>query len=93
MAFSQSVVDEAWKRSGGYCECRRTNHGHSYTRCHKQLVYENRGKTGQRGCWEAHHITAGGLMLLLTERFFAVSAMQAQDLTVDHKNHGGGRVA
>jgi len=29
-------------------------------RCNKQLVWENRGKTGQRGCWEAHHITAGG---------------------------------
>lgn len=28
--------------------------------CNKQLVYENRGKTGQRGCWEAHHVTAGG---------------------------------
>jgi len=60
MAFPQSVVDEAWRRSGGNCECRRSNHNHLYVRCNKQLVYENRGKTGQRGCWEAHHITAGG---------------------------------
>ena len=57
MAFPQSVVDQAWKAAGGKCECRRTTHGHS-GRCNKDLVEANRGKTGQRCCWEAHHKTA-----------------------------------
>jgi hypothetical protein len=57
MAFSQTVIDQAWKRSGGMCECRRSKHEHG-TRCGKTLSYANRGKTGQWGCWEAHHITA-----------------------------------
>ena len=51
MAFSSSVVLDAWKRAGGQCE-----------RCDKQLTWENRGREG-RGCWEAHHktsVTAGG---------------------------------
>jgi len=59
--FPESVVKEAWKRAGGsyppapaYCECKRSEHGHS-GRCNKQLVWENRGKEGERGAWEAHH--------------------------------------
>lgn len=60
MAFPPSVVQEAWNNAGGKCECRRTTHNHPYVRCNKQLVWENRGATGQRGCWEAHHKTAGG---------------------------------
>jgi len=62
MAFSQTVVDAAWKRAGGKCECNRSTHGHS-GRCEKLLSYENRGKEGTRGAWEAHHIVsvaAGG---------------------------------
>jgi len=43
MAFSESVVTDAWKRADGQCE-----------RCDKQLAWENRGREG-RGCWEAHH--------------------------------------
>jgi len=61
MAFSDSVVLDAWKRAGGKCECTRTTHGH-VGRCNKQLVWENRGRDG-RGCWEAHHktsVAAGG---------------------------------
>ena len=51
MAFSQSVVSDAWKRAGGSCE-----------RCGKQLSWENRGREG-RGRWETHHktsVAAGG---------------------------------
>lgn len=58
MAFPQSVVDAAWARSGGYCECTRVSHGHG-KKCGKQLVLGNRGREG-RGKWEAHHRTAGG---------------------------------
>lgn len=59
MAFPLSVVQQAWQRAGGKCECKRTICGHT-GRCNKQLVWENRGKEGARGAWEAHHITAGG---------------------------------
>lgn len=61
MAFSQSVVDAAWRRADGHCECQRTTHGH-FGRCYKQLVYGNRGRDG-RGAWEANHrnrVASGG---------------------------------
>jgi len=54
MAFPDSVVEDAWKRAGGRCECRRHSHKHPYVRCNKELVWENRGRDG-RGKWEAHH--------------------------------------
>lgn len=57
MAFSQTVVDTAWNRSGGKCECTRTSHGHS-GRCNKSLIYANRGQDGKVGAWEAHHIVS-----------------------------------
>lgn len=60
MAFSNNIIELAWKRSNGHCECRRRSHNHYYTRCNKQLVLSNRGKDSHRGCWEAHHVTAGG---------------------------------
>jgi hypothetical protein len=60
MPFNSSVVQEAWRRSGSECECRMTIHKHLYVRCNNQLVWENRGKIGKHGCWEAHHIVAGG---------------------------------
>lgn len=56
MAFPESIVKKAWERAGGKCECRRKICGHP-RRCNKQLVWDNR-KEGQRGAWEAHHITA-----------------------------------
>lgn len=62
MAFPQSIVDAAWKRAGGKCECTRSTHGHG-GRCSKTLSYNNRGKDGAWGAWEAHHIVsvaAGG---------------------------------
>jgi hypothetical protein len=45
MAFSSSVVLDAWKRAGGKCE-----------RCNKQLALEIRGRESQ-GSREAHHKT------------------------------------
>lgn len=57
MAFSESVVKAAWMRANGKCECARVTCGH-VRRCNKQLVWENRGKEGCRGAWEAHHVTA-----------------------------------
>ena len=59
MAFPDNVIEAAWKRSGGRCECRRKSHNHSYGRCNKTLSFNNRGRTGW-GCWEAHHINSNG---------------------------------
>ena len=58
MAFPESVIDQAWKRSGGKCECKRTSHGHASPHG-KQLVKSNQGREGI-GAWEAHHINANG---------------------------------
>jgi 5-methylcytosine-specific restriction endonuclease McrA len=54
MAFSESVKDEAFKRSGGRCECTRQHAGHDAPhhggRCPSTFI--------RYGAWEAHHITA-----------------------------------
>ena len=60
MVFSSTVVDQAWRRAGGKCECRRDTHNHNYVRCNEQLVWTYRGRDYARGCWEAHHRIAGG---------------------------------
>jgi hypothetical protein len=60
MAFSDSILEQAWKRAGGKCECKRWTHIHNVMRCGKELVFTNRGKEGQ-GRWEARRFdkTAG----------------------------------
>jgi len=58
MAFSDSVVDQAWIRSDGRCECTDTGHGHS-ERCCRELLRDRRGS--EPSCWwEAHKKVAGG---------------------------------
>ncbi len=56
MAFSETVKDEAYKRSGGRCECTRQHVGkdapHHGGRCSKTFT--------RHGAWEAHHLAAGG---------------------------------
>ena len=62
MAFSDSVVQQAWQRSGGCCECVRSTHGHA-GRCDVRLIWGARGNDKVLGGWEAHHKTsveAGG---------------------------------
>ena len=59
MAFAESVVKQAWEKSGGQCECRRRTHSHFYIPCGKQLRWEIRGKASQGG-WEAHQAMIGG---------------------------------
>ena len=58
MAFSDDVIDAAWARSSGRCECRRTTHNHN-GRCLHTLVKSMQGKE-EPGGWEAHHIDATG---------------------------------
>lgn len=72
MAFPQEIINNAWRRAGGRCECIMNCHS-SYNRCNKVLDPQNKafGKT-----WEAHHKVsqlAGGsdglenCMILCTE--------------------------
>ena len=57
MSFQLSVVEAAWARSGGRCECRRRTHrGHPIHRCINFLSKENWRAQGT-GAWEAAHRT------------------------------------
>lgn len=53
MAFSSQTVEQAWRRTGGRCECERRTHGH-LGRCGASLKWANRGRSGA-GAWEANH--------------------------------------
>ena len=53
--FPEAVVQIAWARSCGCCECERITHGHDNKRCCKQLLKQNRGRE-MEGAWETHHI-------------------------------------
>jgi hypothetical protein len=69
MTFPEDVVAQAWKRSGGKCECKRWKHNHNYTRCNAQLVPAIRGQEGQ-GRWEAHRINLKVMTRFQTVRFY-----------------------
>lgn len=63
MAFSSTVIENAWKRSGGRCECCRSTCGHGNRRCNKMLNWDAHGKDNASGGWEAHHkvaVASGG---------------------------------
>ena len=55
MPFSDEIVERAWRRSGGVCECIRTKHTHG-GRCRQQVKKDQRNKASPSG-WEAHSIS------------------------------------
>jgi 5-methylcytosine-specific restriction endonuclease McrA len=60
MSFPQDVINAAWKRAGGRCECKRQCPEHLGRRCNKELDPKN-NVSGKK--WHAHHIVsqeAGG---------------------------------
>jgi hypothetical protein len=57
--FPDDVVEQAWARSGGNCECSRVTHWH-VRKCNKVLSKHFRGDRDSEYCWEAHHISASG---------------------------------
>ena len=63
MPFPLSIVEAAFTRSGGHCECRRETHSsHQFHPCHKSLIKDSWRSDGT-GAWEAAHRTpaeAGG---------------------------------
>ena len=58
--FPESVVEQAWTRSGGKCECTQTTHGH-IGKCNKILYKWRRGERGSIYCWEAHSVSSSHL--------------------------------
>ncbi len=52
MPFSEYIIQQAWQRAGGRCECVQSNHGHT-GRCNKQLLEMYRGDTETQAGWEA----------------------------------------
>ncbi len=59
MAFPDSVVEQAWTRSGEKCECTRVTHGHT-GRCNKTLLRSFQGDRNSVYGWEAHHVNSFG---------------------------------
>ena len=57
--FPASVIEAAWRRSGGFCECNRPTHNHPNGKCPQKLSYSLRGSE-LLGGWEAHHINSNG---------------------------------
>jgi hypothetical protein len=53
MPFSEETVKEAWKHTGGRCECTRIGHFHGSI-CNKTLIWEKRSALAEEGSWEAH---------------------------------------
>lgn len=51
--FSDELIDRAWARSGGNCECTRVTHGHT-GRCNKVLLKSFHGDRYSTYGWEAH---------------------------------------
>jgi len=56
--FSDAVIQAAWRRCGGQCECKRISHNHGY-RCPQKLNWNLRGSELPGG-WEAHHVNSNG---------------------------------
>ena len=59
MANSEIIVIQAWRRAGGYCECKTKDHDHGFARCGKQLAWGNKGKPGIEG-WEPYLLSKSG---------------------------------
>ena len=51
--FSDELVEKAWQRAEGKCECERTTHGH-WGKCNKPLLQGSRGNRDSTFGWEAH---------------------------------------
>jgi hypothetical protein len=63
VSFPALVVAEAWKRSGGRCECTRESHQHQGGRCARNLIWTMQGAEGGPG-WTAARKTSWGTDVL-----------------------------
>jgi hypothetical protein len=51
--FSERVIEKAWSRAGGRCECTSRNHWHS-GRCNGILIRSFRGEKENSYGWETY---------------------------------------
>ncbi len=56
MPFSNEIVEGAWKRSGGKCECTLPRHGHT-GRCNKQLIKTDKAAEASSYGWKVHSLS------------------------------------
>lgn len=54
--FSEKLIERAWIRSGGRCECTRKNHIH-IGKCYRMLLKSFRGDRKSEFGWEAYSIS------------------------------------
>lgn len=53
--FADSVIEEAWERAGGRCECKSSTHGHM-GQCIEIISKEDRGDASKQSSWEIRRI-------------------------------------
>ena len=58
ITFSNQMVDRAWQRSGGFCECAWPLHMHE-GRCNRVLFKFLKGDLTSEWGWEVHSKTGG----------------------------------
>lgn len=56
MPFSNEIVDGAWKRSGGKCECTRPRHGHT-GRCNQPLQATAKADMASSYGWKVNSVS------------------------------------
>jgi hypothetical protein len=56
VSFPEEVVRRAWRRAGGTCECRRTDHGHTIP-CGKSLLFSRCGRNFDEAGWKPRQRT------------------------------------
>jgi hypothetical protein len=63
MSISEEIIEKAWKRSGGNCECTRTTHWHT-GRCKMTLFKDFKGELKNSYGWEAYSENSNSAALL-----------------------------
>lgn len=83
MAFSETIKDEIFKRSGGQCECTRKHEGlsapHHGGRCSATFT--------RHGNWEAHHIVSQNAGGADTKRNGEALCVKCHELTRSYGNN------
>ena len=56
MKFPEDIVEKAWERANGYCECTQILHEHD-GRCNRVLLDNKRGDKVHSFGWQAYSIS------------------------------------
>ena len=82
--FSDTLVEEAWARSGCLCECQCTTHGHQ-SRCGKTLLKAYRSDRFSFFAWEAHSKSGRHLDSLSDCEILCREPCYLEALSTEHK--------